>query len=205
MSATKQYELVYIVAPEATEEQLAELHDAGRASWPLPGHHRAHRQLGPPPARLHDRQSQGRHLRPRGAHRRRRPGEGARSPAQGARHRHPPPGGPRRRGPAHCGARKALAPGEVGAAAAWRAACRPNRPRRADACEAAALADDRRRGGGVIPAWRNERVEERPPAKAANEGQRRPRGVVVAASAAAASASSGRRRSTTSTTRMSSC
>ena len=27
MSATKQYELVYIAAPEATEQQLAELHD----------------------------------------------------------------------------------------------------------------------------------------------------------------------------------
>ena len=27
MSATKQYELVYIVAPEATEQQLAELHE----------------------------------------------------------------------------------------------------------------------------------------------------------------------------------
>ena len=27
MSATKQYELVYIAAPEATEQQLAELHE----------------------------------------------------------------------------------------------------------------------------------------------------------------------------------
>src|SRR4029453_7499257 len=40
MSATKQYELVYIVAPEATEEQVADLHTqveqvVGRFSGPI--------------------------------------------------------------------------------------------------------------------------------------------------------------------------
>ena len=49
-----QYELVYIAAPEATEQQLAELHEQVDASHApsSTGTIDKHRELGPPPARL---------------------------------------------------------------------------------------------------------------------------------------------------------
>ena len=73
MSAQKQYELVYIAAPESTEEQLAELHTqvAGIVTR-LGGAIDRDRKLGPAAAGLSDRAAQGRHLRPRGHLRRRR-------------------------------------------------------------------------------------------------------------------------------------
>ena len=62
----RKYELVYVVSPEATDEQIAELHtqvEGDRAAHWRPD--REDRQLGPPQAGLRNRPSQGRHLRAR--------------------------------------------------------------------------------------------------------------------------------------------
>ena len=115
MSATKQYELVYIAAPEATEQQLAELHElvVGIAAkfngtidrteaW---GRRRLAYTIG--------RHKEGIYVLEViiGQW---RPGQGARSPAEGVGPRHPPSRRPRRRGPGDCGARQGAAPGDVG-------------------------------------------------------------------------------------------
>ena len=52
MSTKKQYELVYIVAPEATEEQLAALNERWSSITAVQRHDRSDGQLGPPQARL---------------------------------------------------------------------------------------------------------------------------------------------------------
>ena len=80
--ADRQYELVYILPPDTTEQQVAELHEQIEAvvsrmngqiekteNW---GRRRLAYEIGAP---------QGRRLRPRGDQRLRRADEGARSPA----------------------------------------------------------------------------------------------------------------------------
>ena len=74
---TRTYELVYVIRPDATEQQVADLHTqveqiVGRTHGAIIAKNEAQQAFGgPPQARLRDRPSQGRDLRPRSDHRRR--------------------------------------------------------------------------------------------------------------------------------------
>ena len=112
MSQNRQYELVYIVSPEASEQDGRRSAHADRADRPaLQRHPRQDRELGPAQAGLRDRPPPRGHLRRRDHHRLRRADEGNRPPPARDRLGHPPPDRARRRGAArrraHRDARKA--------------------------------------------------------------------------------------------------
>ncbi len=127
MSEIRQYELIYIVASDATEQQIADLHTQveeiiGRYSGTL----EQDGQLGTPEARLRNRSAQGRHVRARGDHGLRRAHEGDRSPPARQRPGDPPSHRPRGRGESGDRAHAHAAHGRPRSAAGWRAACRPS-------------------------------------------------------------------------------
>ena len=58
--SVRQYELVYILPPDSTEQQVAEVHDQVAAIVTrMGGAHRKNRELGPPQAGLRDWTPQG--------------------------------------------------------------------------------------------------------------------------------------------------
>ena len=67
MSTTRQYELVYIITPEASEQEVADLHTQIEQIVERFGahHDRQDRELGPAQARLRDRPPSRGHLRRR--------------------------------------------------------------------------------------------------------------------------------------------
>ena len=211
MSQTRQYELVYILPPDATEQQVAELHDAGRGSRRAHARHRSRRP----------RTGAARKLAYEIGHHKegvyvlevingsRRADEGARSPAEGDRPGHPPPRRPRGRGEEGRRPHAHQAPDRVASAAASSAACRRSASR---ARAASADSDDDRTTIGST-GWRFRHAirtrtigRRRPRPRRRQEDRRQGKGPAPRrCSAAARSASSARTRSTTSTTRTSSC
>ena len=101
MSTTRQYELVYIVTPEASEQEIADLHtQIEQIVQRFNGTFDKTENWGREAPRLRHRSPSRRHLRGRDHHRLGRADEGNRSPPAGDRPGHPPPHRPRRRGAA---------------------------------------------------------------------------------------------------------
>ena len=98
MSA-RQYELVYIVSPAATDETVADLHAQVEAIVSrFGGRIDQDGQLGPPEARLRDQPLQGGHLRARAVDGHRRDGDRVGAAPARQRRRAAPPRRPGRRG-----------------------------------------------------------------------------------------------------------
>ena len=112
------YKLVYIIRPDATEQQVADLHTqveqiVGRMGGTTREDRGAAGVRRPAQARLRNRPSQGRHLRPRSDQGQRRARARARSPAEGHRRSAAPPDRPRRRGSDQGRARAHQATGRI--------------------------------------------------------------------------------------------
>ena len=137
MSPARQYELVYIVSPDATDQDVADLHaQIETIVARYQGEMIEDRHLGAPEAGVRDRPAPRGHLRPRGDQGHRGADQGTGSPPEGHRQRHPPPDRPRGRGSASRRA-DAGATGSRGAA-----------PDRAGAARRRPATPDRRGWGG---------------------------------------------------------
>ena len=204
MSSARQYELVYIVTPEATEQEIADLHtQIEQIVQRFNGTLRQDRELGPQAPGLRHRPSPRRQLRRRDHHRLGRADEGDRSAA--ARHRLRSSGTSSSAWTRSCGWRsgRPTRARRSWRGAAWRAACR----RSASLAKGAATATRRTTWKGWRPSDEG-RTRRRRRAAAAAATRRTARAATrrgAGSSGAGASASSARRRSTTSTTRTCGC
>ena len=205
MSSARQYELVYIVTPDASEQDDRRSAHADRADRPaLQAAPSTRPRTGAAQAGLRDRPSPRGHLRRRDHHRLGRADEGNRSPPARDRLGHPASRRPRRRGAAGGASGRATRARRPGAAphgarpAAGAAAGRRPRRRRLSRMTWTVW---RSSDEGRTRRWR--RGGGRGGDKKDDKGGEAPR--AADSSGAGASASSARRRSTTSTTRTSGC